>query len=149
MAEWVKVLPSISEKTLKTLETIGFEKPTPIQATCIPLLLNYKDVAGEAVTGSGKTLAFVIPIFEMLSKRKLKENEVGALVISPTRHLAQQIYEVIQSFKENFRDLETSLLIGGTSEKAEAYADQNFGKKMSSVLESPDVVQIIQLRPAI
>ena len=129
MAEWTKILPSINAKTLKTLETAGFVKPTPVQATCIPLLLNYKDVAAEAVTGSGKTLAFVIPIFEMLSKQKrFKDNEVGAMIVSPTRYLAQQIYEVIQCFKEEFPNLETSLLIGGTSGKAEAIVDQKFGE---------------------
>jgi superfamily II DNA/RNA helicase len=60
---------------------------TPVQASTIPLFLKNKDVVVEAVTGSGKTLAFVIPIIERLIRRetRLKRDEVGALVISPTR----------------------------------------------------------------
>lgn len=60
---------------------------TPVQASTIPLFMKNKDVVVEAVTGSGKTLAFVIPILERLIRRdsKLKKNEVGALIISPTR----------------------------------------------------------------
>ena len=60
---------------------------TPVQAATVPLFMKNKDVVVEAVTGSGKTLAFVIPILERLIRRetKLKRNEVGALIISPTR----------------------------------------------------------------
>ena len=61
---------------------------TPVQASTIPLFMKHKDVVVEAVTGSGKTLAFAIPILERLVRRetKLKRNEVGALIISPTRY---------------------------------------------------------------
>ena len=61
---------------------------TPVQASTIPLFMKHKDVVVEAVTGSGKTLAFTIPILEKLVRRetKLKSNEVGALIISPTRY---------------------------------------------------------------
>ena len=60
---------------------------TPVQASTIPLFMRHKDVVVEAVTGSGKTLAFVIPILEKLIRRerKLAKNEIGALVVSPTR----------------------------------------------------------------
>jgi ATP-dependent RNA helicase DDX55/SPB4 len=60
---------------------------TPVQASTIPLFMKHKDVVVEAVTGSGKTLAFVIPVLEKLVRRenKLGKNEIGALVISPTR----------------------------------------------------------------
>ena len=71
-----------------------------MQSSTIPLFLNRKDVAVEAVTGSGKTLAFLIPILEILSKLEspLKINQIGALIISPTRELAQQIHEVLANF---------------------------------------------------
>lgn len=60
---------------------------TPVQASTIPLFMQNKDVVVEAVTGSGKTLAFVIPILERIFRRehRFKRNEIGALVISPTR----------------------------------------------------------------
>ncbi|KII95178.1 hypothetical protein PLICRDRAFT_34015 [Plicaturopsis crispa FD-325 SS-3] len=73
---------------------------TPVQASTIPLFMQHKDVVVEAVTGSGKTLAFVIPILERLIRResKLKKNEIGALIISPTRELANQIHSVFSLF---------------------------------------------------
>jgi len=60
---------------------------TPVQASTIPLFMKRKDVVVEAVTGSGKTLAFVIPVLERLIRResRLKRDEIGALIISPTR----------------------------------------------------------------
>lgn len=130
MAEWRKLSKTITDPTFKTIESLEFEKPTPVQAACIPLLLSYKDVAAEAITGSGKTLAFIIPVFELLAKRdtKWKKNEVGALIISPTRDLAQQIFDVVQEFTANFPDLKASLLIGGTSTKLETDRDILFGK---------------------
>jgi len=66
---------------------MGHTRMTPVQASTIPLFMKHKDVVVEAVTGSGKTLAFVIPILERLIRRetRLKNREVGALIISPTR----------------------------------------------------------------
>lgn len=69
---------------------------TPVQAATIPLFMKHKDVVVEAVTGSGKTLAFVVPILEKLIRRenRLRQNEVGALIISPTRYAGRLFYEV-------------------------------------------------------
>lgn len=69
------------------IQSMGHTQMTPVQASTIPLFMKHKDVVVEAVTGSGKTLAFVIPILERLISRetKLRKNEVGALIISPTR----------------------------------------------------------------
>lgn len=66
---------------------MGHSHMTPVQAATIPLFMQHKDVVVEAVTGSGKTLAFVIPVLERLVRRgaTLRTNEIGALVISPTR----------------------------------------------------------------
>jgi Rad3-related DNA helicase len=73
--------------SLDMIQSMGHTQMTPVQASTIPLFMQNKDVVVEAVTGSGKTLAFVIPILERLFKRvrRFKRNEVGALVISPTR----------------------------------------------------------------
>lgn len=87
------------------------------QKASIPLLMSYKDVAAEAVTGSGKTLAFVIPILEILLRRatqeKWKPNEVGAIILSPTRELAAQTNAVLKPLAKalNFTH---RLLIGGS-----------------------------------
>lgn len=79
---------------------MGHTQMTPVQASTIPLFMKHKDVVVEAVTGSGKTLAFVIPILEKLVRRstRLRKNEIGALVISPTRELATQIQTVFNAF---------------------------------------------------
>lgn len=95
---WEKVTPSLSKPVLNCIDKQGFKTLTPIQAAVIPLILSCKDVVAEAVTGSGKTLAFVVPMLEMLIKREkespLRKDFVYAVVISPTRELATQIYKV-------------------------------------------------------
>ena len=84
----------------------GFKTCTPVQAATIPLFLTNKDVAVQACTGSGKTLAFVVPTLEILLRRctsdggktweAMKRNAVGAIIISPTRELARQSFNVLQ-----------------------------------------------------
>ena len=98
------------------------------KAACIPLLLQKKDVCAEAVTGSGKTLAFLIPLIEILLQRTepLKKHDVGALVISPTRELALQIYEVLEQFLKHVPHLTHMSMIGGlksTHEDVKAYSE--------------------------
>ncbi|WFC98881.1 RNA helicase [Malassezia yamatoensis] len=81
-----------------------FDQMTPVQSAAIPLFLTHKDVVAEAVTGSGKTLAFVIPILEILQRRehKLKKHELGAIVLCPTRELAEQIVKVTNVFLDAY-----------------------------------------------
>jgi len=71
----------------QSIDQAGFERPTPIQAACIPPAMEGKDVIGLAQTGTGKTAAFAIPIIQRLAGRP----ELGALVLAPTRELAAQI----------------------------------------------------------
>lgn len=73
------------------LKDVGFEKPTPIQEKCIPLILEGHDVLASAQTGTGKTAAFVLPILNHILKNK--KTGIQALVLTPTRELAQQIDE--------------------------------------------------------
>ncbi|XP_068748191.1 ATP-dependent RNA helicase DDX55-like [Montipora capricornis] len=112
---WSELKPSLSDSVLKIIGKFGFHTMTPVQTATIPLFMSHKDVAVEAVTGSGKTLAFLIPIVEILLKReeKLKKHDVGAIIISPTRELAKQIDEVLQTFTEDLSHLRQLLLIGG------------------------------------
>ena len=73
---------------------MGFEKPTPIQEACIPLIMEGRDVLASAQTGTGKTAAFAIPILHnLLEKKKKKQEGIRALVITPTRELASQVDE--------------------------------------------------------
>jgi ATP-dependent RNA helicase DDX55/SPB4 len=79
------------------MSSMNFARMTPVQASTIPLFMGHKDVVVEAVTGSGKTLAFLIPVVERLLglEEPTKKHHVGAIVISPTRELASQIYKVL------------------------------------------------------
>ncbi|KAG0145379.1 hypothetical protein CROQUDRAFT_78793 [Cronartium quercuum f. sp. fusiforme G11] len=105
----------ISNATLKGLQAAKYTKLTPIQALSLPRALKGKDVLGAARTGSGKTLAFLIPILEMLYRAKWGQMDgLGALVISPTRELAVQIFEVLRTIGK-FHSFSAGLVIGGKS----------------------------------
>ncbi|KAM6051765.1 ATP-dependent RNA helicase DDX55 isoform 2-T2 [Theristicus caerulescens] len=112
---WESLPVALSSGVLQALRELGFARMTPVQSATIPLFMNNKDVAAEAVTGSGKTLAFVIPILEILLRReeKLKKTQVGAIIITPTRELAIQIDEVLSHFTKHFPRFSQILLIGG------------------------------------
>lgn len=79
----------------------------------------HKDVVVEAITGSGKTLAFVVPILEILLKRnrseKFKKHDIGALIIAPTRELAQQTFDVLNLFINDLGVFTSILFVGGNS----------------------------------
>jgi ATP-dependent RNA helicase DDX18/HAS1 len=99
---------------------MGFKTMTEVQARCIPPLMAGKDVLGAAQTGSGKTLAFLIPIIEMLSRLKFKpRNGTGAIVISPTRELALQIFGVAKELMQ-YHHQTFGIIMGGANRKAEA-----------------------------
>ena len=76
-----------------TLKSLGLTTPTPIQEKTIPTVLEGKDVIAQAQTGTGKTLAFVLPILEKLD---VNSPEIQALILTPTRELAQQITKEIK-----------------------------------------------------
>jgi len=85
---------NLPEPVLKGLTEAGFTQCTPIQAQTLPLSLSGKDVAGQAQTGTGKTAAFLVTVFtRLLTEEKKAPGEPGALIVSPTRELALQIYE--------------------------------------------------------
>ena len=82
----------LSEDLLKAITSVGYEEATPIQAETIPMVLAGQDVIGQAQTGTGKTAAFALPILEKIDK---SNENVQALVVSPTRELAIQTQEEI------------------------------------------------------
>ncbi|XP_059054807.1 probable ATP-dependent RNA helicase DDX55 homolog [Achroia grisella] len=131
--EWSRVTPALSQPVLNCINEQGFKAMTPIQAAVIPLVLSCKDVAAEAVTGSGKTLAFVVPMLEMLLKKSrdgpLRKDFVYAVIISPTRELATQIYKVIEQFLQQpeLSHVTLALLVGGRSVDADVESLQRGG----------------------
>lgn len=102
----------LSENTLKALARKGFEEPSPIQKETIPLLLEGEiDLIAQAQTGTGKTAAFGVPLVERLQP---KAGHVQTLVLTPTRELAIQVAEEINSIKGN-KKLEIAPIYGGQS----------------------------------
>lgn len=87
---------NLSRPIIKSITTLGFHTPTPIQAATIPVALLGKDVVGNAVTGSGKTAAFIIPMLErlMYRDRGKKAAATRCLILVPTRELGVQCFEV-------------------------------------------------------
>lgn len=102
----------LSDESLKAVKKKGFEEPSPIQEKTIPVLLNGKhDIIGQAQTGTGKTAAFGLPLIEMLEP---KAGYVQALILTPTRELAIQVSEEINSLKGRKR-LNIAPIYGGQS----------------------------------
>ena len=79
---------------VNAVEEKGYAKPTPIQEKVIPWVLKGKDILASAQTGTGKTAGFTLPLLQRLSKQKHHPSRsVRALILTPTRELASQVYE--------------------------------------------------------
>ncbi|KAH7324655.1 P-loop containing nucleoside triphosphate hydrolase protein [Stachybotrys elegans] len=110
----------ISQKTASGLEASHFQTLTDIQAHAIPLALKGNDILGAARTGSGKTLAFLVPVLEKLHRARWTEFDgLGALIISPTRELAVQIFDVLHKIGR-YHAFSAGRVIGGHNLKEEA-----------------------------
>lgn len=135
------IRPPLSPSILSFLSKppYDFPAPTPVQSTTIPLFLTHHDVFVRAVTGSGKTLAFLIPVVEMILRRTnlLKRNQIGGLVLEPTRELARQTYNVCLDLCRACGMNEPLLLVGGGG-------DKNRGANVSAV--SHDLQQFSALQ---
>jgi ATP-dependent RNA helicase DeaD len=101
----------LSDSIVAHLETIGFMNPTKIQTLAVPQLLAGSDVVGQSQTGTGKTAAYSLPMFEKID---LKNHEVQALILTPTRELAQQVAEAIKDLSPE-RRLYILTVYGGQS----------------------------------
>jgi len=104
----------VSELT-KVVSDLGYIKATPVQKQVIPLVLNGKDVMATAQTGTGKTAAYALPMLQLLSKKKIKQNvkrAIRALVLVPTRELAAQVGKSIETYGKNF-ELQSCMVYGG------------------------------------
>jgi len=119
----------LTRPMLKALAKMKFRDPTQIQARTIPLALKGKDIVASAVTGSGKTAAFMIPILERLSYRSREIARTRVLVLTPTRELAVQVFQVATQLA-HFTDVKFCLCVGGLSLKAQE----------AELRKAPDVV---------
>jgi ATP-dependent RNA helicase DeaD len=96
---------------LRSLEELGYEAPSPIQAHSIPPLLNGQDVLGMAQTGTGKTAAFALPL---LARTQADFRSPQVLVLAPTRELAQQVSEAVKTYSRYMPEIGVTAIYGGT-----------------------------------
>ncbi|XP_057971965.1 DEAD-box ATP-dependent RNA helicase 28-like [Malania oleifera] len=112
---------NLSRPLLRACEALGYSKPTPIQAACIPLALTGRDICGSAITGSGKTAAFTLPTLERLLFRPKRMPAIRVLILTPTRELAVQVHSMIGKLAQ-FTDIRCCLVVGGLSTKEQEAA---------------------------
>ncbi|GLT92924.1 hypothetical protein SLE2022_107340 [Rubroshorea leprosula] len=150
------IKPPLSQPVLDALAEAGFEFCTPVQAATIPLLCSFKDVAVDAATGSGKTLAFVVPLVEILRRAcscPPKPHQVMGIIISPTRELSSQIYNVAQPFISTLRNVKSMLLVGGGEVKLDMKKIEEQGAnlligtpgRLYDIMERMDVLDLRNL----
>ena len=108
----------------KSLDEVGYETPTPIQEQTIPLMLEKKDVLGQAQTGTGKTAAFALPL---LSNLNLRQKDPQVLVLTPTRELAIQVAEAFKKYASHMKSFHVLPIYGG-----QEYSGQIRGLKRGS-----------------
>lgn len=102
----------LSDACLSQLEQLGFTEPTQIQQDAVPALLNGKDIVGQSQTGTGKTAAFSLPALEIVDAN---DRTVQALILTPTRELAQQVGQAIQDFTSREQRIHSLTVYGGQS----------------------------------
>jgi len=107
----------LSETLLKAVSKQGYSTPSPIQEKSIPTILEGKDVLASAQTGTGKTAGFTLPMLQILSQgQQLRHRPVRALVLTPTRELAAQVYANVKSYGE-FLNLRSAVIFGGVNQR--------------------------------
>ena len=111
----------LGPEVLSAIEKAGYHEATPIQQQAIPVALQGRDLLGCAQTGTGKTAAFVLPLIDILMGGTAKARMPRALILSPTRELAQQTMENFRIYAQ-FSDLNAALLIGGNDLKLQEQA---------------------------
>ncbi len=110
----------LSEALLKAVSKKGYTTPSPIQQKAIPPVLEGKDVLASAQTGTGKTAGFTLPLLHILSENpKEKYRPIRALILTPTRELAAQVYANVKEYSE-FLNLRSAVIFGGVNQKPQA-----------------------------
>ena len=107
----------LSDALLKAIDKKGYLEPSTIQEKAIPLILEGKDVLASAQTGTGKTAGFTLPMLQLLSQEsRWKRRPLRALVLTPTRELAAQVYANVKEYGE-FVDIRSTVIFGGVNAK--------------------------------
>ncbi len=119
----------LNESLVSVVASLGYTAPTPVQAACIPPLLEGRDVLGLAATGTGKTAAFALPMAQRLEPGANKPGQVQGLVLAPTRELALQVTEAIKKYGSG-RKISVLTVYGGA----------DIGAQMKALRRGVDVV---------
>lgn len=119
----------LEDAVLDGLDAMNFQETTPVQELTIPVILEGKDIIACAQTGTGKTAAYVLPVINELSKGTHPSNAVNAIIMAPTRELAQQIDQQIEGFTY-FIPVSAVAIYGGTD--GVAWEQQSRGLKMGA-----------------
>ena len=107
----------LSNALVKAVEEKGYTKPSPIQEKAIPHILDGKDILASAQTGTGKTAGFTLPVLHYLSETKhIKYRPLRALVLTPTRELAAQVYDNIREYSK-YVNIKSAVIFGGVNAK--------------------------------
>ena len=107
----------LSSALVKAVDEKGYTKPSPIQEKAIPHILNRKDILASAQTGTGKTAGFTLPVLQYLSETKhIKYRPLRALVLTPTRELAAQVYDNIREYSK-YVNVKSAVIFGGVNAK--------------------------------
>ncbi len=102
---------------LKAVNKKGYDEPSPVQEKVIPLILKRKDVLASAQTGTGKTAGFTLPLLQILAKNSnVNHKKIKALILTPTRELAAQIYENVTEYS-TYLNLKSTVIFGGVNQK--------------------------------
>lgn len=104
----------LSDELLRAVTEAGYETPTPIQESAIPVVLMGRDVLGCAQTGTGKTASFTLPMLDILASGRAKARMPRSLILEPTRELAAQVADNFETYGK-YQKLSKALLIGGSS----------------------------------
>lgn len=112
----------LSDALLKAVSKQGYETPSPIQQKAIPVILEGKDVLASAQTGTGKTAGFTLPILQRLSMgQRLRHRPIRALILTPTRELAAQVYDNVKAYSI-FLDIKSTVIFGGVNQNPQVAA---------------------------
>ena len=112
----------LSTALVKAVEKKGYTEPSPIQQKAIPLILDGKDVLASAQTGTGKTAGFTLPMLHnLVANNKWKRRPIRALILTPTRELAAQVYDNVREYSE-YLNIKSMVIFGGVNQKPQIRA---------------------------
>ncbi|KAE8691698.1 hypothetical protein F3Y22_tig00110882pilonHSYRG00013 [Hibiscus syriacus] len=143
---------NLSRPLLRACETLGYTKPTPIQAACIPLALTGRDICGSAITSSGKTAAYALPTLERLLFHPKRVSAIRVLILTPARELVVQVRSLIEKlaqytdirYSEEENDDEELPMVAAENGKAKTDAKMAKANAINMMLQKKKAVKIAE-----